>query len=70
MRGRDVRAISFCVATTVVLAGIVYVLSRSVIITAALVGAWLAFVLTRPRMQRVIRRARGDVDWSGYYRDE
>ena len=43
MRGRDVRAISFCVATTVVLAGIVYVLSRSVIITAALVGAWLAF---------------------------
>lgn len=70
MRARDARAISFCVATTLVLMAATYVLSRSVIATAALAGAWLAFVLTRPRMQRVIRRLRGDVDWSGYYRDE
>jgi len=70
MRARDVRAISFCVASTLVLMAMTYVLSRSLLATAALAAAWLAFALTRPRMQRVFRRLRGDVDWSGYYRDE
>ncbi len=69
MRGRDARAIAFCVVTTFLLLAAAYVLSRNYIASVALGGAWVAFLLTRPRMRRVVRRLRGDVDWSGYYDD-
>ncbi|MDB5417275.1 MAG: hypothetical protein JWP50_694, partial [Phenylobacterium sp.] len=44
--------------------------SRSVIAAAALIAAYNAWLLTRPRMRRVFRRLRGEtVDFSGYYLD-
>jgi hypothetical protein len=67
MRARDVRAISFCAVTGVVLAAGSGFLLHSPIAALALTAAWEAFVLTRPRMLRVFRRLRGDPDWSGYF---
>jgi hypothetical protein len=67
MRRRDARAILFCVATTIVVLVISYLALFSYLVSLALAGAWVAFVLTRPRMQRVFRRARGEPDWSGYF---
>jgi hypothetical protein len=70
MRGRDVRAIAFVGATSLLLLAATYLLSKSVIGSAALTAAWLAFALTRPRMRRVMRRLRGEDDgWTGYYQD-
>ena len=67
MRARDVRAIAFCSATTVILAAGTLVLTHSAIAALALTIAWDAWLLTRPRMQRVLRRLRGEPDWSGYF---
>jgi len=68
IRPRDARAILFCITTTLVLLAASYLALRSVIISAALTAAWLAWVLTRPRMRRVARRLRGETDdWTGYY---
>lgn len=69
MRARDVRAIVFWITTTVLLLLASYALTRSVLISAALTGAWNAWILTRPRARRVVGRLRGEVDWSGYYQD-
>lgn len=69
MRARDVRAIVFWFTTTVLLIMLSYVLTGSVIVTAALGLAYNAYLLTRPRARRVVGRLRGDVDWSGYYQD-
>ncbi|WP_309090911.1 hypothetical protein [Phenylobacterium sp.] len=70
MRARDVRAIIFCAATTLVLLAGSYLLLQSALISLALGGAWLAWLLTRPRMQRVIRRLRGEPDWNGYFKND
>ncbi|WP_041373657.1 hypothetical protein [Phenylobacterium zucineum] len=70
MRARDVRAILFLAATTFLLLAGSYVLLQSVLVSLALAGAWLAFLLTRPRMQRVIRRLRGEPDWNGYFKND
>ena len=69
MRARDIRAIAFCAITTMAAFVVVLVLSHNYIAAVAATGAWMAFVLTRPRMQRLIRRLRGEPDWSGYFRD-
>ena len=70
MRARDVRAIGFWLASSLVLLVGVYLLSRSVIAAVALIAAYNAWLLTRPRMRRVLRRLRGEtVDFSGYYLD-
>jgi hypothetical protein len=69
MRARDVRAIAFWIASSIVLVFGAYLLSRSVLVSAALVGAYNAWLLTRPRARRVVGRLRGDIDWSGYYQD-
>jgi threonine/homoserine/homoserine lactone efflux protein len=70
MRARDVRAIAFWVTSSLVLLVGVYLLSGSVIAAVALTGAYNAWLLTRPRMRRVLRRLRGEtVDFSGYYLD-
>ena len=60
MRARDVRAILFCALTSLGLALLAYAVLKSVIVAAALTAAWLAWLLTRPRMRRVMRRLRGE----------
>ena len=70
MRPRDLRAIVFCVVTTLALLTVAYLLSRNYLLSLGLTAAYDAFILTRPRMQRVFRRLRGDPDWSGYYKND
>jgi len=69
MRARDVRAILFWLTTSFLLLALSYALTRGVIVTVALVAAYNAWLLTRPRARRVSRRLRGEADWSGYYQD-
>ena len=69
MRPRDARAILFVVTTSLVVLVLSLVLLRSYLGSVAILGAWLAIVMTRPRMLRVMRRLRGEPDWSGYYKD-
>lgn len=70
MRPRDVRAIAFCVVTTAALMALAFLLSRNYLLSLGLTAAYDALILTRPRMQRVFRRLRGDPDWSGYYKND
>ncbi|MCR5878158.1 hypothetical protein [Phenylobacterium sp. J367] len=70
MRPRDLRAILFCTATTVLLFALSYLAFRNYLASLALTGAWAAFALTRPRMLRVFRRLRGEPDWSGYFKND
>jgi hypothetical protein len=70
MRPRDLRAILFCAATTLVLLVASYLLVHSILVSLALTGAWDAWLLTRPRMVRVFRRLRGEPDWSGYFKND
>ena len=70
MRARDLRAIVFCAVTTLAVFFLVLILSRNFIAAIAATAAWAALVLTRPRMQRVIRRLQGKPDWSGYFKND
>ena len=70
MRPRDVRALAFCAVTILALAAVSFALTQSYLVALGLTGAYAAFVLTRPRMQRVFRRLRGEPDWGGYFRDD
>lgn len=70
MRPRDARAIAFCATTTLLLLLGSALLLHSLLISLALTGAWAALVLTRPRMIRVMRRLRGEPDWSGYFKND
>lgn len=67
MRARDVRAITFCAVSMLVLLIGALTLTRSLVVSLALTAAYGALVLTRPRMIRVWRRLRGQPDWSGYF---
>ena len=70
MRPRDVRAILFCFAASLALFGMSYLAAHSLIVSTALTGALDAWLLTRPRMRRVLRRLRGEtVDFTSYYQD-
>ncbi|RAK50935.1 hypothetical protein [Phenylobacterium deserti] len=69
MRPRDARAILFVVTTSLLVLILSLVLLRNYLASLAILGAWLAIVMTRPRMLRVMRRLRGEPDWSGYYKD-
>ena len=69
MRARDMRAIAFCVVTTTALAVGLYLATGDMLATVAATLAYAIFVMTRPRMIRVVRRARGVPDWSGYFRN-
>lgn len=72
IRARDFRAILFCVVTSLLIAAGVFLVAHSVIVAAALTGAWLAWLLSRRRMRRVIRRLRGEPEddgWGGYFRN-
>jgi hypothetical protein len=70
MRARDVRAIAFCAVSTILLLAVCYLVTRNYLASVGLTGAYAAVILTRPRMQRVFRRLRGDPDWSGYYQND
>lgn len=70
LRPRDVRAILFWLATSLILLVATYLVSHGVIASAALVGAYNAWLLTRPRMRRVFKRLRGEtVDFTSYFQD-
>jgi hypothetical protein len=70
LRRRDVRAIAFCV-TTIAAVLVAALIMLKLVPAVAVAGGYTVFILTRPRMIRVIRRLRGDTgwDWSGYYRE-
>jgi len=69
MRPRDARAILFCAATSVAVFIVCLIVSGNYLVSAAVLAAYLAWILTRPRMVRVMRRLRGEPDWSNYFRD-
>jgi hypothetical protein len=68
MRARDVRAITFCVVTTPIVAVGAAFLLDNIVVALALTIAYVAWLLTRPRMVRVMRRLRGEEPrWNGYF---
>jgi hypothetical protein len=67
MRARDIRAIGFCVITTTALFAVSLLLLHSYLAALGLTAAYAAWILTRPRMTRLLHRLRGDPDWSGYF---
>jgi len=70
MRRRDIRAIGFCLVTTLAVAISTWAALGSWILAGLLATAWLVFILTRPRMIRVMRRLRGDdIEAFSYYED-
>ena len=70
MRARDVRAILFWITSSLVLLAMSFLATHGVIASAAVTGAYNAWLLTRPRMRRVFRRMRGETTgFSGYYLD-
>ncbi len=70
MRARDVRAVVFCIVTATALMVLSYLALKMSLVTLALTGGYLAWLLTRPRMTRVMRRLRGGPDWSGYFKNQ
>jgi hypothetical protein len=68
LRARDVRAIVFCIATIALVA---VVASRSLDTwppAAALTSAYAIWLVTRPRMLRIVRRLGGQrIERSRYY---
>lgn len=69
MRARDARAIAFCVVTIAIVAIAAFMATDSFGLAALASGLYALWVLTRARMRRVIRRLRGQPDWSNYYWD-
>ncbi len=56
---RDVRAILFCIVSTIVVAVIAFVMLKSVLLAVIFAVVFDAWILTRPRMIRVGRRILG-----------
>ena len=76
IRGRDVRAIGFCLISIPLAFAAAYLGAKSFgldrwVPTLAATGAYAVWLLTRPRMLRVFRRLRGQTisEWTGYYED-
>lgn len=72
MRPRDMRAILFWIATTLLLILAVQAAAHHWVLTAIAAAAYNAWLLSRPRMVRVLRRLRGE-RWertSGYFIEE
>lgn len=70
MRARDVRAILFCVTTTLLVFIVSWLALHNPLVSVAGAAAYAALVFTRPRMLRVFRRLRGEPDWSGYFKND
>ena len=70
MRPRDVRAIVFLLATSAAVFGMSWLATHNLIAASALTAAYDVWLLTRPRLRRVLRRLRGEtVDFTSYYED-
>lgn len=71
MRRRDAQAIAFCTVTIAGLLIATLLFLDNELVAVALTLAYAAWVLTRPRMIRVMRRLRGQPSggWGAYYRD-
>jgi hypothetical protein len=69
MKARDVRAIAFCLVSTLVVAAGSIVLLQSYLLAGLFTVVFDFWLLTRARMVRVIRRLRGAPDWSHYFRE-
>ena len=69
MRARDIQALVFAGISTGVIMVLSYAMLQAFLVTVALTGSYLVWLLTRPRMIRLMRRARGAPDWSGYFRN-
>ncbi|HTI66935.1 MAG TPA: hypothetical protein VL460_05230 [Caulobacteraceae bacterium] len=74
IRGRDIRAISFCLVSIAAVFAATYFVADHLgfdvwLPTLAATGAYAAWLLTRPRMVRVFRRLRGQsiAEWTGYF---
>jgi hypothetical protein len=69
MRSRDLRAILFWIATTLLLIVALQAVVHRWLVTGLAAAAYDAWLLSRPRMVRVFRRLRGE-RWertSGYF---
>ncbi len=71
IRRRDIHAVAFCLVSISAVCGIIALVSGNWIYTLAVTGIFTAWLLTRARMVRVIRRLRGETvgGWSDYYRE-
>jgi hypothetical protein len=69
LRLRDVRAILFCLISTTVVSVTAFLWAPNRLIGFGLVFSYLVFILTRPRVQRVIARLRDIPSWRGYFRN-
>jgi uncharacterized protein (DUF58 family) len=71
MRPRDTRAVLFWIATTIALVLALQAAFHAWLLTAIGAAAYNAWLLSRPRMVRVLRRLRGErfERSDGYYMD-
>jgi hypothetical protein len=69
LRRRDVRAIAFCAVTTCLVAVVMFLLTHNSWASLALTGAYALFLLSRPRVRRVVGRLQERPTWDGYHWD-
>lgn len=69
LRSRDVRAILFCVLSATLLAGALLAWLPHPAIDLGLVAAYILYLLSRPRMRRVMARLQDKPSWRGYFRN-
>ncbi len=69
LRRRDVRAITFCAVTTVLMAVLVFMATRNSWVAVAATIAYALFLLSRPRVRRVVGRLQDRPTWEGYHWD-
>jgi hypothetical protein len=62
-----VRAIAFCAVSTLLLALALAGVTRNALVSLGVTAAYAIFLITRPRMQRVIGRLSDKPNWDGYY---
>lgn len=67
MRRRDAQAIWTFVITALGLTALIFLLTKNILASLAVCGAYSTFILTRPRARRIRSRLRGDADWSNYF---
>jgi hypothetical protein len=56
-------------ASAAVLGTVAFLATRNVLIDLAIVIAYALFLLSRPRVKRVVARLKDDPSWRAYYRN-
>lgn len=69
LRGRDIRALAFCVVCVLTLFAVTLVVFDDWLRAVAATAAGSVVLLLNPRIARVRRRLFGGVSWEGYYKD-